>query len=660
MAAVSGLTAEQLVAAAAALRARGRSADAEPLYRAALGLQPDHFASLHALGAICLQKSTPEQAMPLLLKALQINPDSADAHNDLGIALAGLGRFSEAAAEYEKALTLAPGLASACRNLGNALAALGKPDEAIARFEQALALEPDSADTHNDLGVALASTQRHAEAILHFERSIKLDPAFASGYNNLGNTLVAEKRVKQAIAHFEKAIALRPDYALAEFNLGNALSERERHEEAVEHFRRALAVRPDWVAAHCGMGFSLHMSDRSEQGLACYQHALGLNPASAETHHGIGLTLQALGRLKESRVAFDKALELAPGVAGYHRAVAEIRRFSAGDPQLAAMEALAADMPSLPEAQQAELHFALGKAYGDLDRHEISFRHLIDGNAIKHRLEDYDEAAHLPMMRHIQSVFTAEVLGRHPASGDPSDVPVFILGMPRSGSTLVEQILASHPKVFGAGELRYMAEVTRVFRGKDVSAFFPEVAKSISGEQLRAFGAHYVERVRPRAPEAARITDKMPSNFRFIGFIRMALPNARIIHTRRDPLDTCISCFSRLFGKKSFTSDLGTLGRYYRSYETLMAHWRDILPPGAMLEVQYEDLVADFENQARRIVDYCGIEWDANCLDFHRTTRAVRTASVTQVREPIFTGSIGRWQRYEPWLGPLLDALKSD
>jgi hypothetical protein len=166
-----------------------------------------------------------------------------------------------------------------------------------------------------------------------------------------------------------------------------------------------------------------------------------------------------------------------------------------------------------------------------------------------------------------------------------------------------------------------------------------------------------VARVRSLAPEAARITDKMPSNFRFIGFIRMALPNARIIHTRRDPLDTCISCFSRLFGKKSFTSDLGTLGRYYRSYETLMSHWRDVLPPEAMLEVQYEELVSDFENQARRLVAYCGLDWDERCLAFHKTKRPVRTASVTQVRQPIFASSVGRWRDYEPWLQPLLKEL---
>jgi hypothetical protein len=183
------------------------------------------------------------------------------------------------------------------------------------------------------------------------------------------------------------------------------------------------------------------------------------------------------------------------------------------------------------------------------------------------------------------------------------------------------------------------------------------VAKSLSPERLREFGARYVARLRSLAPEAARITDKMPSNFRFVGFIRMALPNARIIHTRRDPLDTCISCFSRLFGKKSFTSNLGTLGRYYRSYETLMAHWRGVLPPGAMLEVQYEELVADFENQARRLVAYCGLEWDERCLAFHETKRPVRTASVTQVRQPIYRSSVGRWLPYKDMLAPLLTEL---
>jgi hypothetical protein len=321
------------------------------------------------------------------------------------------------------------------------------------------------------------------------------------------------------------------------------------------------------------------------------------------------------------------------------------------------MEGLARRMDTYADEQQAALHFALGKAYADLGRHAIAFQHLAQGNAIKHRLDEYDERAHLDMMRHVEQVFTADRLRRLRGAGDPSPLPILIVSMPRSGSTLIEQVLASHPRIFGAGELRSLGVAAKTFRGRRVEECFPEIAKFLTGEQLRQYAARYVEHLRSLAPAADRVTDKLPSNYLYIGLIHMALPNARIIHARRDPLDTCVSCFAHHFAAKSFTSDLGTLGRYYRSYEALMSHWRAVLPPGVMLEVQYEELVADFETHARRIVEFCGMDWDPRCLAFYETERPVRTASVTQVREPIFTRSIGRWRDYEPWLGPLMAAL---
>jgi tetratricopeptide (TPR) repeat protein len=531
------------------------------------------------------------------------------------------------------------------------------PQEALGLLEKAISLNPDSAEGQNDLGMALAELGRHSQAIQHLEKAVALKPDFAAAHNNLGNALGAERRVGDAIRHFKEAIALRPDYPLAEFNLAGALAKQERHDDAVEHYHKALAGRPDWTLALCGLGFSLHMSDQTEQGLPYYERALALDPASAEAHHGRGLLQQALGRLQESRRSFEKAVELGPAMPAYHRSLAETKRFRADDPQLAAMEGLAQQMERYGDEQQAALHFALGKAYADLGRHAIAFEHLLQGNAIKHRLDEYDERAHLDMMRHIEKVFTAELLRRQSGAGDPSPLPILIVSMPRSGSTLIEQILASHPRIFGAGELRFLARAAKSFRGRRVEECLPEIANHLSAEQLQQFGARYVEHLRSRAPAAERVTDKMPSNYLYIGLVHMALPNARIIHARRDPLDTCVSCFSHHFGAKSFSSDLGTLGRYYRSYDALMDHWRAVLPPGVMLEVQYEELVADFETHARRIVEFCGMEWDPRCLAFYETKRPVRTASVMQVREPIFTRSIGRWREYGPWLRPLLDAL---
>ena len=572
-------------------------------------------------------------------------------------ALRAAKRPVEAEKLYRAVVASIPDHFHSLHALGVLLLERNAPQEALALLEKAVSLQPQSAEAHNDLGTAVASLGRPGEAIAHFEKAISLDPGFATAHYNLGNALSAEDRVGDAIRHFKQAIALRPDYPTAEFHLARALAKRERHDEAAEHYRNALAGRPDWVAALCGLGFALHMSEEAEQAHACYERAVALDPAYAEAHHGLGLTEQTLGRLQESRRASEKAVELAPGVPSYHRSLAETKRFRADDPQLAAMEALAQKMETYDDEQQGCLHFALGKAYADLGRHAIAFEHLLQGNAIRHHLDEYNERAQLDMMRHIEKVFTAGLLRRQPGVGDPSPLPILIVSMPRSGSTLIEQILASHPRIFGAGELRFLTRAAKSFRGVRVEECFPEIANHLSAEQLRQFGARYVEHLRSRAPTAERVTDKMPSNYLYLGLVHMALPNARIVHARRHPLDTCVSCFSHHFTHKSFTSDLGTLGRYYRSYETLMAHWRAVLPPGVMLEVQYEELVADFECYARRIVEFCGMNWDPRCLAFYETKRPVRTASVTQVREPIFTSSVGRWRVYEPWLGPLIDAL---
>jgi hypothetical protein len=302
-----------------------------------------------------------------------------------------------------------------------------------------------------------------------------------------------------------------------------------------------------------------------------------------------------------------------------------------------------------------DLHFALGKAHADIGRHDSAFRHLEAANMIKRGQTGYDEAATLGQFERIAEAFTPEVMRRLAGCGDPSSLPVFIVGMPRSGTTLVEQVLASHPEVFGAGEI---GDLEAAVGGSGGVSRLPERIASMTGEQLRRIGTNHCERVAALAPTAQRITDKMLTNFRFIGLIHLVLPNARIIHVRRNPIDTCLSCFFRLFsGGLPFTYDLAELGRYYRAYARLMAHWRSALPEGAMLEVQYEDLVTDFAAQARRLVAHCDLEWDARCSAFHETRRPVMTSSAAQVRQPIYRSSIDGWQPYRHRLGPLLDAL---
>ena len=292
-----------------------------------------------------------------------------------------------------------------------------------------------------------------------------------------------------------------------------------------------------------------------------------------------------------------------------------------------------------------------------------AFEHLLQGNALKRREVDYNEAAH---QRTFQAI--AEAVRRQPARSlcaaraIPRRLPIFIVGMPRSGSTLVEQILASHPQVHAAGELKNLDRVVqrRVRRGTAGRFLFRRASAALDADGLRRLGQAYLASLPPLADGKTRITDKAPSNFFHVGLIRLILPNARIIHTMRDPVDTCVSCFSRLFTHgQAFSYDLAELGRYYRWYHELMDHWRSVLPAGAMLDVSYEDVVDNLEEQARRLIDYCGLPWDDRCLSFHETSRPIATASNVQVRQPLYRSSLARWRRYEAYLEPLLAELES-
>ena len=328
------------------------------------------------------------------------------------------------------------------------------------------------------------------------------------------------------------------------------------------------------------------------------------------------------------------------------------------------MEALAAKSDGLSKTDRMQLDFALGKAYADLKDYRRSFRHLLAGSAGKRATISYDESAAFALFDRIEATFSRDLIARKSGGGDPSASPIFVLGMPRSGTTLIEQIIASHPAVHGAGELQTLNDVILTVRGPDGSTLpYPEFVAGIDAGALRQVGARYLALVRELAAksgraDAAHVTDKMPSNYYFAGLIHLALPNATIIHTVRDPVDTCISCFSKLFSaEQNHTYDLGELGRYYKRYERLMAHWRRVLPQGRILDVRYEDVVADVEGQARRIIAHCRLPWDARCLSFHTTERPVRTASATQVRQPIYNSAVGRWRVYEQDIGPLLGAL---
>jgi tetratricopeptide (TPR) repeat protein len=556
------------------------------------------------------------------------NPDGRARHADrvylLGMIAYEGGRYDIAVELFGQAIQLRKDNPCYHYDLGNVFKALGRIDDAVAQYRRALDLEPDYVEAHNNLGIILNEQGRIHDAVVHYERALVLKPDCVEAHNNLGVALVAQGRIVDAQAHYEYALVLKPDYADAHNNLGIILNEQGRIDDAAAHYERALFLKPDNAYAHNNLGNIFKARGEFEDATAHYGRAIAIRPDYAEAH-------------------FNRA-----GIKSFHR----------DDADLDALEALA-NRDDLSANNQLYIHFALAKALEDRGDYVRAFEHLRKGNTLKRQQINYDEMAVLKMFGRISTVFDSRIFDHFQGEGDPSSTPVFVLGMPRSGSTLIEQILGSHPQIHGAGELTALdTAASSAFNACDHPLRYPECVPALDSVSLRQLGQAYLARLPALADGKVRIIDKMPGNFLSIGLIRLILPNARIIHTTRHPIDTCVSCYSQLFTSGlHFSYDLVELARYYRRYSELMTHWRCVLSPGTILDVSYEEVVDDLEGQARRLIDYCGLPWDDRCISFHRTRRTVKTASAVQVRKPLFRSSLQRWRRYEAGLAPLLHEL---
>jgi tetratricopeptide (TPR) repeat protein len=488
-------------------------------------------------------------------------------------------------------------------------------------------------------------------------------PVTAEDWFARGNALAARGELEQAIACYEKVRAAHPLAPGVYHNLGSTLCRLRRFPEALAQFQKAKALAPNGADIHHNLGWVLQQMDRLDEALAYYQQAVRLNPRLHGSYNNLANCLQSLGRADEAREAYRRAIDAAPDNALYYGNFVQLQRLDAADPYFAALEQLASRVDSLTPDNQAQLHFAFGNALADAGQNERSFEHLLRGNALYRRDVPYDEATTLELLNRLPGWFAKDVFKSGDDQRDVPDGPIFIVGMPRSGSSLIEQILASHPQVFGAGERAEFGHA--VFAAITPDGLNPpeinvQALHHVSARQFASLGVDYLRRIHVALPNARgyqRFTDKYPFNFSHLGLIRLALPNARIIHCRRAPIETCLSIFSRAFRDVPFGYDLGELGRYYRAYDALMAHWRRVLPAHVMLEVQYEELVDDLEGAARRMLAHCGLEWDERCLAFHQTRRQVTTASASQVRQPLYRTSLQRWRPAGELLKPLLDGL---
>lgn len=455
---------------------------------------------------------------------------------------------------------------------------------------------------------------------------IKICPKIADPYHMLGGIALHYDKYKLAVEYFEKALEIMPNAYISLNNYGVALKLLDRHEEALKAFNKSLRIKKDYSEAMNNKGSILSVMGKVSQSLTYFERAIQSNQDFGKPYYNIATAHKFTKK--------DKYMDM----------------FTEAEPKIAA----------LPFVDQVNMHFAFGKFYEDQKDYERGFHHYMEGNRLHRSTLDYSVEKAEKMMETLAQIFPeGENWAKQHSAGNPSEVPIFILGMPRSGTTLVEQILASHPEVYGAGELKLTQNIINGLN-IDNNAFVSEdpIVREEMNKELFQRGARYIEDVQAYSPKSSHITDKMPQNFRYVGFIHLLLPNAKIIHCKRNPIDTCLSNFRILFGEKmEFTYDLSDLGRYYVAYSKLMEHWQKALP-GKMLDVQYEDVVADMETQARRIVAHCNLDWDDECLNFYKSKRNVHTASTTQVRQPIYNNAVGRWEKYGDALSPLINSLK--
>lgn len=634
----------------------GRFQEAEGIYQSILKTHPEHPDALHLLGVLALQAGRPEMAAKLFERAVKAKPDEPEFLNMCGEAYRMQKNFDVAISRYRQALAIRPEFAGAHNNLGNTFMEMRRFEDAVACYQKAIAIDPGFPMSHNNLGIALKELGRPQEAIAHHKQAITIMPAYAEAHSSLGNAFQALGRAEEAIAHHKQALVVRPDYAEAHSNLGNALKELGRVEEAITHYKQATAIQPQFFMAHYNLGIALDELSRPEEAVSCYEQALAINPNYAEAHHNLANALDELGRRDDAVNHYEKALANKPNYAEAHRNLA---RLKPDQKHVLAIEELLAN-PSLSEFDATHCHFALGNIYRSVKNFEKAFEHYDRGNKFKRKTNPYNSKNFTTYVDRLIDTYSEAYFQKTRATGSESKLPVFVLGMPRSGTSLVEQIISSHPRVHGAGELtslgRFEVSLAEQFKS---STPYPECMPLYYESVAPDFAEKYLKELREYSQDAQRITNKMPDNFTKIGFIKTLFPEARIIHCRRSVLDTCTSNFMNYFAVgNEYTLDLRDLGKYFLDYDRLMVHWNSLFS-SEIFTVQYEDLVMNQEVVSRRLIEYLELEWDERCLDFYENKRAVGNISSMAVRQPIYTGSIGRWKHYEKQLAPLIEQLSA-
>ena len=523
----------------------------------------------------------------------------------------------------------------------------GRPADAVVPLREAARRLPGNAAILHDLGLACLECGRIGEAVTALRSSIAADPSFQDSYLRLGIALEASGAVEEALGAYHRAAELKP-LAEANYRLANLFENLGHGDRAIETFRRAATSVPGTTLGRMALARALLLENRDTEAEKVLRRVLRSEPNNAMALDLLGNLLADAGRFEEARRYFLRAIERSPWLAGSYYDVARCGRIGPGseDTELIARMRAALESRGLESAQQIRVHLALGKAADDLGDYAEAMRHFDAAETLRNGIIRFDLARFEERVDRLISHFTPELVARASATGCDDSTPILVVGLPRSGTTLVEQILSAHPDVSAAGELSFWNE-----RG---NAWERAGSAEAATEQLSSSAADYIRLLRRLAPRAARVTDKMPLNFQWAGLVHLALPRATIVHCRRSPLDTALSIHQTHFNPRLwFPTGGAALVGYVRGYQRLCAHWRRVLPPERFIEIEYEALVDEPEPIIRRMVTAAGLPWNNTSLFPERNTRAVKTPSKWQARQPIYRHAVGRWHSYEPWLGPL-------
>lgn len=636
---------------------QGNADEAERLCRETLAEHPDDVNIVALLGAILVKKREMPEAETWLRKATELAPSFAKPHEDLGQTLLALGRPKEAIESLQSATRLDPSLELAHLNLGRALAMVGRGKEADTAFEKSFELNP----VRKKLALAAEHQQhgRYDEAGELYREVLRADPQNVDALRMLGVLAMGSGNVDEAERMFRRTVSLAPDFVNAILDLGTALKEQSRIEEAIECFRQATKLEPRNVKAHYLLGQILAPAALSTEAIDSYKRVLEIRPQHAGALLGLGHVLKTMGQQEEAIESYRKCIDSKPDKGEVYWSLANLKTYKLTDDDIAEMEAQV-DGGDLTDSSRVNFLFAIAKAYEDRGDFDTAWKYYVDGNDKRRSLENYDPVRFEMSNDRVIDVFDRELLESNTGLGNPDPSPIFILGLPRSGSTLLEQILASHSMVEGTAELPYIKRVeVSLNKNRADGINYPEAVRELGEPNFRSLGQNYLDGAAlHRALGTPRFIDKMPNNFPAVGLIHLILPNAKIIDARRYPLDSCLSNFRQLYGHgQPFTYDLTDIGEYFLEYQRLMDHWHEVMP-GRVLTVQYEDVVTDLENQVRRLLDYCELPFEDACLRYHETDRPVRTASSEQVRQPVYTKSVHFWRNYEDKLGELIEVLE--